>query len=109
MAALVGSLLNFSTTTKQGDDMRTEEEKLEWELQAYGCPQKAIDEQLKEFRQPLSFAVSILSDAQELISPEFCPDGVSAARANSVRLLINRAKYVVFKTTRDQMESEAVA
>jgi len=78
---------------------RTEYEKSEWDLQAYGCRAIAIDNALKDYRDPLMLAASMLSDAQEIISEEYGrPDTESA------RQLMNRAKYIIFKMMKDDRE-----
>lgn len=43
---------------------RTEYEKSEWDLQAYGCRAIAIDNAIKNYQDPLMLAASMLSDAQ---------------------------------------------
>ena len=79
--------------------LRTELEKSEWDLQAYGCRAIAIDNALKDYRDPLMLAASMLSDAQEIISEEYGrPDTESA------RQLMNRAKYIIFKMMKDDRE-----
>ena len=73
--------------------MATQKEKLEWELQAYGCTAGQIDRMVKEQAFPgqeLLFAAGILSDAQHLL--EF--DDKETARQ-----YINRAKHIMFKLT----------
>ena len=77
--------------------LRTEYEKSEWDLQAYGCRAIAIDNALKDYRDPLMLAASMLSDAQEIISEEYGrPDTESA------RQLMNRAKYIIFKMMKEE-------
>ncbi len=76
---------------------RTEYEKSEWDLQAYGCRAIAIDNAIKNYQDPLMLAASMLSDAQEIISGEYGkPDTESA------RQLMNRAKYIIFKMMREE-------
>ena len=78
---------------------RTEYEKSEWDLQAYGCRAIAIDNAIKNYQDPLMLAASMLSDAQEIISEEYGrPDTESA------RQLMNRAKYIIFKTMKDDRD-----
>ena len=75
--------------------MKTAQEKLQWELQAYGCTAAAIDKMVKEQACPgteLMFAAGILSDAQETISGEYGQPDTETARQ-----FINRAKYIIFK------------
>ena len=82
---------------------KTVEQKYQWELQAYGCTAAAIDNALQDYRDPLMLAASMLSDAQEIISPDFNPDGaVDEAVANQARQYMNRAKYIIFKMMKDE-------
>jgi len=77
--------------------LRTEYEKSEWDLQAYGCRAIAIDNAIKNYQDPLMLAASMLSDAQEIISEEYGrPDTESA------RQLMNRAKYIIFKMMKEE-------
>jgi len=74
---------------------KTLQEKLQWELQCYGCSAAAIDKMVKEQAFPgteLMFAAGILSDAQETISGEYGEPDTETARQ-----FINRAKYIIFK------------
>jgi hypothetical protein len=79
--------------------MRTELEKKQWEKQAYGCTAVAIDNALEDYRDPLMLAASMLSDAQEVISGEFGQPDTETARQ-----FINRAKYIIFKTMKDDRD-----
>jgi hypothetical protein len=79
--------------------MRTIEEKKQWDLQAYGCSAGAIDKALEDYRDPLMLAASMLSDAQEVISGEFGQPDTETARQ-----FINRAKYIIFKTMKDDRD-----
>ena len=79
--------------------MRTVEEKKQWDLQAYGCSAGAIDKALEDYRDPLMLAASMLSDAQEVISGEFGQPDTETARQ-----FINRAKYIIFKTMKDDRD-----
>ena len=76
------------------------ENKQEWEIQAYGCTAKELDEFVEKqcFKgQELLFAAGILSDAQEILSAEFNENGwVSPDQANEVRQFLNRAKHIMF-------------
>ena len=75
--------------------MKTAQEKLQWEYQAYGCSAAAIDVMVKEQAFPgteMMFAAGILSDAQEAISGEYGQPDTETARQ-----FINRAKYIIFK------------
>ena len=76
---------------------RTEYEKSEWDLQAYGCRAVAIDNALKDYRDPLMLAASMLSDAQEIISGEYGKPDTETARQ-----FMNRAKYIIFKMMREE-------
>ena len=78
---------------------RTIEEKNEWDMQAYGCTAVAIDNALEDYRDPLMLAASMLSDAQEVISGEFGQPDTETARQ-----FINRAKYIIFKTMKDDRD-----
>jgi hypothetical protein len=85
---------------------KTVEQKYQWELQAYGCTAGAIDNALQDYRDPLMLAASMLSDAQETISPDFNPDGtVDEAVANQARQYMNRAKYIIFKMMKDKQDA----
>ena len=46
--------------------------------------------------------MGVLSDAQEILAPEWNPDGVEAHNANRARQMINCAKAIVF----DLMDKE---
>lgn len=77
--------------------MKTAQEKLQWERQAYGCTAAAIDTALQDYRDPLMLAASMLSDAQEVISGEFGQPDTETARQ-----FMNRAKYIMFKLMKDE-------
>ena len=76
---------------------RTELEKSEWDLQAYGCRASAIDNAIKNYQDPLMLAASMLSDAQEIISGEYGKPDTETARQ-----FMNRAKYIIFKMMREE-------
>ena len=76
---------------------RTEYEKSEWDLQAYGCRAVAIDNAPKDYRDPLMLAASMLSDAQEIISGEYGKPDTETARQ-----FMNRAKYIIFKMMKEE-------
>jgi len=76
---------------------RTELEKSEWDLQAYGCRAAAIDNALKDYRDPLMLAASMLSDAQEIISGEYGKPDTETARQ-----FMYRAKYIIFKMMKEE-------
>ena len=79
--------------------LRTELEKSEWDLQAYGCRSGAIDNAIKNYQDPLMLAASMLSDAQEVISGEYGQPDTETARQ-----FMNRAKYIIFKMMKDDRE-----
>lgn len=79
--------------------LRTELEKSEWDLQAYGCRAIAIDNAIKNYQDPLMLAASMLSDAQEVISGEYGKPDTETARQ-----FMNRAKYIIFKMMKDDRE-----
>ena len=79
--------------------LRTELEKSEWDLQAYGCRAIAIDNAIKSYQDPLMLAASMLSDAQEVISGEYGKPDTETARQ-----FMNRAKYIIFKMMREDRE-----
>ena len=76
---------------------RTEYEKSEWDLQAYGCRAIAIDNAIKNYQDPLMLAASMLSDAQEVLSGEYGKPDTETARQ-----FMNRAKYIIFKMMREE-------
>jgi len=72
---------------------------LEWEQQAYGMTKDQLDRMVSQQAFPgqeLMFAMGMLSDAQEILAPEWNPDGVEAHNANRARQMINCAKAIVF-------------
>lgn len=82
--------------------METEQEKLEWEKQAYGMSKAQLFTMVKEQAFPgteIMFAAGMLSDAQEVISADLNNgnDGwVSPQQANQARQFINCAKAIIF-------------
>ena len=74
---------------------------LQWELQAYGMSQADVDRMVRTQAFPGSemiFAAGMLSDAQQLLDPEFNDEGwVSPETANRARQYMNIAKYIMFK------------
>lgn len=82
--------------------MKTEQEKLEWEKQAYGMSKAQLFAMVKEQAFPgteIMFAAGMLSDAQEVISADLNNgnDGwVSPQQANQARQFINCAKAIIF-------------
>ena len=81
----------------------------EWELQAYGMSEEAVKRMLKTQAFPgteLMFAAGMLSDAQQIMDPEFNADGwVSPETANKARQYINIAKYIMFNQMRDERKA----
>ena len=80
--------------------MIDQKEQLAWEKQAYGMSKAELNRMVKEQAFPgteLMFAAGLLSDAQETLSAEFNPDGVSAQTANRARQLMNCAKAIIFQ------------
>ena len=73
---------------------------LDWEIQAYGMTQEAVDRMVKTQAFPgmeMMFAAGMLSDAQQIMDPEFNEEGwVSPQTANRARQYINIAKYIMF-------------
>ena len=83
---------------------------LDWEIQAYGMSEEAVDRMVKTQALPgmeMMFAAGLLSDAQQIMDPEFVgEDGwVSPETANQARQYINIAKYIMFNL----MESKEAA
>jgi len=82
--------------------MKTEQEKLEWEKQAYGMSKAQLFAMVKEQAFPgteMMFAAGMLSDAQEVIGADLNNgnDGwVSPQQANQARQFINCAKAIIF-------------
>lgn len=82
--------------------MKTEQEKLEWEKQAYGMSKAQLFAMVKDQAFPgteIMFAAGMLSDAQEVIGADFngANEGwVSPQQANEARQFINCAKAIIF-------------
>ena len=80
--------------------MKTDKEQLAWELQAYGMSKEALMRMVKEQSFPgteMMFAAGLLSDAQQIMDPEFNDEGwVSPKTANQARQYINCAKAIMF-------------
>ena len=82
--------------------MKTNQEQLNWEIQAYGMSKAELNAMVKEqsFGNPLMFAAGLLSDAQELIGAErneFTNGWVGSVTANQARQFINCAKAIIFE------------
>ena len=78
---------------------------LQWEIQAYGMSEEAVKRMVKTQAFPgqeMMFAAGMLSDAQQIMDPEFNQDGwVSPENANRARQYMNIAKYIMFNTTKE--------
>ena len=74
----------------------------DFEKQCYGCTQAALDAAMNEAFDPLMLAMSILSDAQEVISGEFGEPDTERARK-----FMNRAKCIMSRLMQDAREMEA--
>lgn len=81
--------------------MRTPAEQEAWELQAYGCTASQIEAGVNHYfgGSALAFAMSILSDAQELLEMDRAEGGWR--NNNSVRQYMNRAKYLIGRARKD--------
>lgn len=79
---------------------------LDWEIQCFGMTKEAIDSMVKTQSFPgeeIMFAAGMLSDAQQLLDPEFNADGwVSPEVANRARQYMNVAKYIMFNTRKER-------
>lgn len=80
---------------------------LDWEIQCFGMTEDSVKHLVETQALPgeeLMFAAGILSDAQQMLDPEFNDDGwVGPETANRVRQHINVAKYIIFKTRREEV------
>ena len=78
---------------------------LDWEVQCYGMTEDAIKQMVKLQAiagYEMTFAAGILSDAQQLLDPEFNDEGwVSPETANRARQYMNIAKYIMFNTMKE--------
>ncbi len=82
---------------------------LEWEKQAYGMTKAQLDLMVKQQAFPgheMMFAAGMLSDAQQIMDPEFNDEGwVSPKTANQARQYINCAKAIMFDFLNKQREA----
>lgn len=82
---------------------------LQWELQAYGMSEEAVRRMVKTQAMPgmeMMFAAGMLSDAQQLLDPEFNDEGwVSPETANRAHQYMNIAKFIMFNQMRDKREA----
>jgi hypothetical protein len=83
-------------------------EQLEWELQCYGMSKAKLMQMVKEQAFPgteMMFAAGLLSDAQQIMDPEFSDEGwVSPQTANQARQYINCAKAIMFNLMETRKE-----
>ena len=78
---------------------------LDWEIQCYGMSEASVKHLVETQAFPgteLMFAAGMLSDAQEILSAEWNPNGVDAHHANRARQMINCAKYIMFNQMREE-------
>lgn len=89
--------------------MKTTKEQLQWELQCYGMSKAQLNQMVKTQAFPgteIMFAAGLLSDAQQIMDPEFNHEGwVSPQTANQARQFINCAKAIIF----DQLDKQRKA
>jgi hypothetical protein len=85
---------------KGNENMRNIEDQVKWEKQAYGMTKAQLNALVKEQAFPgqeMMFAAGMLSDAQQIMDPEFSDEGwVSPQTANQARQYINCAKAIMF-------------
>jgi hypothetical protein len=79
-------------------DRLTEQEKRE--VRMYGVTEAGMRESIEQsitfkFSGPAMIAASLMSDAQEMINPEY--GDVDYMRAEDARQCLNRAKWVLFE------------
>jgi len=79
-------------------DRLTEQEKRE--VRMYGVTETGMRESIEssmtfKFSGPAMIAASLMSDAQEMINPEY--GDVDYMRAEDARQCLNRAKWVLFE------------
>ena len=82
---------------------------LQWEMQAYGMSEEAVRRMVKQQAMPgmeMMFAAGMLSDAQQLLDPEFNDEGwVSPDVTNRARQYMNIAKFIMFNQMREETEA----
>ena len=82
---------------------------LDWEIQCYGMTEGSVKHLVESQAFPgteMMFAAGMLSDAQQIIDPEFNADGwVSPETANKARQYINIAKYIMFNMMKDERKA----
>lgn len=78
---------------------------LDWEIQCYGMSEAAVKQMVKQqafLGREMMFAAGMLSDAQQIMDPEFNDEGwVSPDVANRARQYINIAKFIMFNTMKE--------
>ena len=70
------------------------------DIHMYGMTEAELREEVEQdltyrYSSPATLAVSLMSDAQEMIDPEY--GKVNAKRTEYARQFLNRAKWVVFE------------
>jgi hypothetical protein len=82
---------------------------LDWEIQCYGMTEGSVKHLVESQAFPgteMMFAAGMLSDAQQIMDPEFNADGwVSPETANKARQYINIAKYIMFNQMKDERKA----
>jgi hypothetical protein len=82
---------------------------LDWEIQCYGMTEGSVKHLVESQAFPgteMMFAAGMLSDAQQIMDPEFNQDGwVSPETANKARQYINIAKYIMFNMMKDERKA----
>jgi hypothetical protein len=82
---------------------------LDWEIQCYGMTEGSVKHLVETQAFPgteMMFAAGMLSDAQQIMDPEFNADGwVSPETANRARQYINVAKYIMFNMMKDERKA----
>jgi hypothetical protein len=82
---------------------------LDWEIQCYGMTEGSVKHLVESQAFPgteMMFAAGMLSDAQQIMDPEFNADGwVSPETANKARQYINIAKYIMFNMMKDERKA----
>ena len=78
---------------------------LQREIQAYGMTEEAVRRMVKQQAFPgteMMFAAGMLSDAQQILDPEFNDEGwVSPETANRARQYMNIAKFIMFNQMKE--------
>lgn len=82
---------------------------LDWELQAYGMSEAAVRQMVQQQAFPgteMMYAAGMISDAQQILDPEFNQDGwVSPETANKARQYMNIAKFIMFNQLYPEKEA----